>query len=210
MTRVKICGLTRAPDAALAVRLGAWALGVIFAPESRRRVTVAQAAGILGAAPAGIQRIGVFVNSAPGEIVAAVRACSLTGVQLHGEESPAVCREIKSACGVAVIKAIRVAAAPDIERVVQFDTDYILLDTYDPARRGGTGQVFDWNLAARIPEETRAGRIILSGGLNPENVTQAVARVAPFAVDISSGVESAPGVKDGEKMARLFTALKEV
>lgn len=210
MTRIKICGLTRAPDAALAGQLGAWALGVIFAPESRRRVTVAQAADILGAVPAGIQRIGVFVNAAPGEIMAAVRACSLTGVQLHGEESPADCSEIKSACGVTVIKAIRVAAAPDIERVVQFDTDYILLDTYNPARRGGTGQVFDWNLAARMPAEIRGASIILSGGLNPENVIQAVARVAPFAVDISSGVESAPGIKDGEKMTRLFTALKEV
>ncbi|MHB8923377.1 MAG: phosphoribosylanthranilate isomerase, partial [Thermoleophilia bacterium] len=136
MTRVKICGLTRTEDVVLAGQMGAWALGVIFAPESRRRVTLDQAAAVLAAAPAGIERIGVFVNEVPGEIIAAVRACSLTGVQLHGEESPADCERIRSACGVAVIKALRVAGEADVERVVQFDTDYILLDTYDPATRG--------------------------------------------------------------------------
>lgn len=210
MTRVKICGLTRARDAALAVELGAWALGVIFAPESKRRVTPDQAAAVLAAAPAGIERIGVFVNEDPGEIIAAVRACSLTGVQLHGEESPADCERIRSACGVAVIKALRVAGEADVERVVQFDTDYILLDTYDPGRRGGTGQAFDWNLALALPDLTRSARLILSGGLDPGNVHRAVAQVAPFAVDVSSGVESAPGIKDREKMIQLFTALKEV
>ncbi|MHB1391079.1 MAG: phosphoribosylanthranilate isomerase [Thermoleophilia bacterium] len=210
MTRIKICGLTRARDAALAAQLGAWALGVIFAPESKRRVTLEQAAAVLAAAPAGIDRIGVFVNAPPDQIVAAVNACSLTGVQLHGEESPADCERIKSECGVTLIKALRVAGGADVARVVQFDTDYVLLDTYNPDRRGGTGHSFDWGLALALPARLRSDRLILSGGLNPGNVNEAVAQVAPFAVDISSGVESAPGIKDEEKMTGLFTALKEV
>ncbi|MHB8923424.1 MAG: phosphoribosylanthranilate isomerase, partial [Thermoleophilia bacterium] len=120
------------------------------------------------------------------------------------------CERIRSACGVAVIKALRVAGEADVERVVQFDTDYILLDTYDAATRGGTGHTFDWNLVLALPDRTRSARLILSGGLDPGNVHRAVAQVAPFAVDVSSGVESAPGIKDREKMTQLFTALKEV
>ena len=207
--RVKICGLTRPEDADAAVRLGAWALGVIFAPESPRYVDVAAAARVLAGAPAEVERVGVFVNAEPEEIAAAVETCGLTAVQLHGEESPGECLEVQKRTGCAVIKALAVAGADVSERVVQFDTDYILLDTYHPERRGGTGEVFDWELAAALPESLRSGVLILSGGLNAANIADALRAVRPFAVDVSSGVESSPGVKDQEKLKELFGAVKE-
>ncbi|MHB8159677.1 MAG: phosphoribosylanthranilate isomerase [Thermoleophilia bacterium] len=230
--RVKICGLTRTEDAALALELGAWALGVIFAPESPRRLDLQRAAEVLapaadaepdaavsvGARSAGrdarttgaVERVGVFVNAESSEIVEAVAACGLTAVQLHGEESPVRCLEIRKRAGVPVIKVLRVAGPAALERVVQFDTEYILLDTYDPERRGGTGEVFDWSLAAALPEVVRSGRVILSGGLNPDNILEAARAVSPFALDVSSGVESAPGVKDSEKLRRLFETIRMI
>jgi phosphoribosylanthranilate isomerase len=207
---VKICGLTRPEDAVLAAELGAWALGVIFAPESPRRLGVEQAAVVLAAAPGSVERVGVFVNADPREIAAAVAACSLTAVQLHGEESPGECLEVQKRTGALVIKAFRVADAESLTGVVQFDTDYILLDTYHPERRGGSGEVFDWSLAAALPEGDRTGRLILSGGLNPDNITRAASAVRPFALDVSSGVESAPGIKDPEKLRRLFDEINRI
>ncbi|MHB1361870.1 MAG: phosphoribosylanthranilate isomerase [Thermoleophilia bacterium] len=218
--KVKICGLTRPGDAALAAELGAWALGVIFAPESPRRVSASQAAEVLSAAPARVERVGVFVNAAAGEIGAAVQACGLTAVQLHGEEGEEFAREVRERTGAAVIRSVRVAAGgageegaelsgeAELAGVVQFDTDFILLDTYNPERRGGTGEVFDWNLAQAIPAEVRRTRLILSGGLKPENIVAAVRALAPFAVDVSSGVESAPGVKDPGRLRQLFKNLE--
>ena len=206
--RVKICGLTRPEDAALAAGLGAWALGVIFAPESPRRVSVARAAEMLAPVPEGVERVGVFVNANPREIAETAVFCGLTAVQLHGEETPGECLEVQKRTGLPVIKALRVAGPESLDHVVQFDTDYILLDTYHPGRRGGTGEVFYWSLAAGISEGTGSGRLILSGGLNPENVIAAARAVRPFAVDVSSGVESAPGVKDPVKLRRFFGRLK--
>lgn len=230
--RIKICGLTRTKDAALALELGAWALGVIFAPESPRRLDLKRAAEVLApatdtgpgdampdrASGAGhdagttkaVERIGVFVNAEPGEIAEAVAACGLTAVQLHGEEDPGRCRDIRKLAGVPVIKALRVAGPEELQRVVQFDTDYVLLDTYNPERRGGTGKVFDWSMTASIPEVVRSGRLILSGGLNPDNILDAARAVSPYALDVSSGVESAPGVKDSEKLRRLFENLSNI
>jgi phosphoribosylanthranilate isomerase len=202
--------LTRPEDAAAAARLGAWALGVIFAPESPRRVDVDRAAAVLAAAPDTVERVGVFVNTPVSEISSIVEGCGLTAVQLHGEETPARCREIRERTGCLVIKALRVADSESIAGVVQFDTDYILLDTYHPERRGGTGDTFDWRLAAALPSAERSGRIILSGGLSPENIATAIDAVAPCAVDVSSGIESAPGIKDGEALERLFDRLKEM
>lgn len=207
--RVKICGLTRPEDVALATRLGAWGVGVIFAPESPRRVDMEQAGRVLAGVPAGIERVGVFVNADTGEIAAAVKACGLTALQLHGDESPGECLEAQKRTGCFIIKALSVSGPEVLDRVVQFDADYILLDTYHPERRGGTGEPFDWELAARLPEAERTGRIILSGGLNPENVLDAFRTVRPYALDVSSGVEAAPGIKDHEKLMQLFAKLKE-
>lgn len=207
--KVKICGLTRPEDAALAAELGAWALGVIFAPESPRRVSVERAAEVLAAAPAGVERIGVFVNADAVDIAAAVEACGLTAIQLHGDESPEECQEIQRRSGVAVIKALAVSGPESLERVVQFDTDYILLDTYHPERRGGTGEVFDWSLPAALDEGFRSGRLILAGGLNPENILAAIEAAAPFAVDVSSGIETAPGIKDNQQLRLLFENIRK-
>ena len=212
MTKIKICGLTRPEDAALAARLGAWALGVIFAPESPRRVSLERAVQVLEAgtkaAPGGAKRVGVFVNAGLNEIEEAVRACRLSAVQLHGEEAPEFCAQVERRTGVAVIKALPVFSEESVAGVVQFDTGFVLLDTYHPMRRGGTGEIFDWKLAAALPESIRTGRLILSGGLTPENVTAALLAVRPFAVDIASGVESGPGVKDPQKIKKLFETIR--
>ncbi|MBE0429405.1 MAG: phosphoribosylanthranilate isomerase [Thermoleophilia bacterium] len=208
MIRIKICGITSREDAVRAAGLGAWAIGVILAPESPRRVDLEQAAGITEAVPPGVGRFGVFVNADVEEIAEAVSRCGLTGVQMHGEESPEQCLQVRRRAGVAVIKAIRVAGGDLMASVVRFDTDLVLLDTYHPERRGGTGVPFDWNLAAALPEDIRR-RLVLSGGLTPENVAEAVTRVSPFAVDVSSGIEERPGVKDPERMKKLFETLRQ-
>jgi phosphoribosylanthranilate isomerase len=207
--RVKICGLTRPEDTARAAAAGAWALGVVFAPESPRRVTPEQAAQVFAAAPPEVEKVGVFVNAPESEIIAAVTAAGLTAVQLHGEESAEFCARVAQETGVTVIKAVRVSGPGSLAGVVQFDTGFVLLDTYNPERRGGTGETFDWKLAAELPEETRSGRLILSGGLNPENVTAALDAVGPYALDVSSGIESAPGIKDPGRLEQLFDILRE-
>ena len=210
MARVKICGLTNPGDAMRAVAAGAWAVGVIFAPESPRRVTRQQAAAIMAAVPPGILKVGVFVNAGEEEITAAVRECGLGAVQLHGEESPAFCRRIGEITGAAVIKAVRVAGRKTLGSVASFDTDFILLDTYQPGRRGGTGESFDWDIPRELSENLRSGRVILSGGLDAENVLEALDAVGPYAVDVSSGIETAPGVKDPGEMERLFDILGQM
>lgn len=208
--RIKICGLTRPRDAQAAAAAGAWAVGVIFARESPRRVDRRQGAAVMAAAGPGVVKVGVFVNEALAPIAAAVGDCGLDAVQLHGDESPAYCEEVAKRCRCKVIKALRVAGPEDIAGVVQFDTDYVLLDTYHPGRRGGTGAVFDWSLAAELPAEVRSGRIILAGGLGPENAAAAIEAVAPFAIDVSSGVESEPGIKDRSRLDELFTRVKRI
>lgn len=212
--RIKICGLTVPEDAARAASLGAWALGVIFAAESPRRVDLERAAQVLAAgereAGAGMIKVGVFVNAPETEIAAAVEYLGLDAVQLHGEETQAVCGSIARHTGITVIKALRVSGASLLAAVAQFDTGYLLLDTYHPERRGGTGEVFDWNVARQVGITTRQERIILAGGINPENLAEAVTTVTPFAVDVSSGVESEPGKKDPDKLKRLFGAASQI
>lgn len=218
MVKVKICGLTRPEDAALAAGLDAWAIGVIFAAESPRRVSLEQAAAVLDAgsrsvsdqAGAELLRVGVFVNAGMEEIEAAVRACGLDAVQLHGEESPEFCASAGKQLGARVIKTIRVSGPDSVAGVVRFDTDFVLLDTYDPERHGGTGESFDWSLLASFPREERQRRLVLAGGLGPENIAAAVRATTPFAVDVSSGVESAPGIKDPGKLTSLFAAIRDM
>ncbi len=210
LPKVKICGLTSPEDARRAAAAGAWAVGVIFAPESPRCVSIAEAAKIMAAVPAGVQKVGVFVNTSEEEIAAAVRRCGLTAVQLHGKETPEFCRRIGGATGAAVIKAVRVSGPESLECVASFDTEFILLDTYHPGSRGGTGKQFDWGLAAKLPAAARREKVIVSGGLDARNVVEALDAVGPYAVDVSSGVESAPGVKDPGELERLFDTLREM
>ena len=191
-TRIKICGLTRAEDAAAAVAAGADALGVVLAP-SKRRVSLEQAAAVLATAPPLVGRIGVFVDASPGFIGEAVARLGLTAVQFHGDETPEDC----AAAPVPVIKALRVGPGFDAASVDRYRTTVaaLLLDTYVPGgERGGTGVAFDWyDVAGRLPDWAP---VLLAGGLEPGTVGNAVRTLRPFAVDVSSGVESAPGLKD--------------
>jgi phosphoribosylanthranilate isomerase len=202
VTRVKVCGITRHEDAELAVELGAWALGFILWPHSPRAADPAVAAGISQALRRRVERVGVFVNATLDEIAQAAEALHLSHVQLHGDEGPAFCAEAARRTGAKVIKAVRVGGAADLQDLERFHTDFHLLDTAARGLRGGTGQTWDWALAARRRRRIPA---ILSGGLTPENVAAGIEALEPWAVDVSSGVEAAPGVKDPAKLAA-FTA----
>jgi phosphoribosylanthranilate isomerase len=203
VTRVKICGITRHEDAELAVELGAWALGFILWPGSARAADPAVAAAIAAAQRRRVQLVGVFVNPTLEEVAQAAEALHLTHVQLHGDEGPSFCAEAGRRSGAKVIKAMRIVAAADFQDLERFHTDLHLLDTNARGLRGGSGETWDWALAARRRRRVPA---ILSGGLTAANVAAGIAAVEPYAVDVASGVESAPGVKDPERLAAFFAA----
>ena len=199
--RIKICGVTTVEDARLAADLGASAIGLVFWPGSPRFVEARQAKAIVAALPPFVAAVGVFVNQV-GEAASIAREVGLSAVQFHGDE-PA------SSYGgfpLRVIKSVAVkdASAADAADAVPPDTT-VLLDAHDPIRRGGTGIPIDWSIAARI---ARRRPVILSGGLNPANVAEAVDAVAPYAIDVSSGVEMVFGRKDPDKMRALFAACR--
>ena len=200
--RVKICGIMNREDALAAVQAGADALGFMFFTGSPRWVTCAQAAEIIHAIPPFIARVGVFVNPTEAEVRAAIGACGLDTLQFHGEEAPDFCRQF----GLKVIKAFRVRDESSLAGLKQFPTEAWLLDSYVAGQRGGTGAAFNWDLAAQAVQ--RGGRVILAGGLTPENVAEAVRRVRPYALDVSSGVESAPGHKDAGKLRAFLAAAR--
>ena len=202
MTHVKVCGLRRREDVQTAVALGAAAIGFVFWPESPRAVTVDDAEALTRELPPFVSRVGVFVNQPVEAVSSAVQRARLTAVQLHGDEDAAEYR----ACGVPVIRAVGVHAGFDAGSVGTIPADVtILLDAHDPVRRGGTGKVIDWTAAAGA---ARLRRVILSGGLTPDNVAAAVAAVRPYGVDVSSGVERAPGIKDEAKLRAFFAAVR--
>jgi phosphoribosylanthranilate isomerase len=203
MTRVKVCGITRLEDAEQAVSLGAWAVGFILWPESRRACDPAVAAGIVRAVRRRVEPVGVFVNAGLDEIVQAVDAIGFTHVQLHGDEGPAFCSAVAQRTGARVIKAVRIGSGADIRAVERFHTDFHLLDTAVRGARGGTGQPWDWTLAAHRHSAVPA---ILSGGLRPDNVAAGIAAVRPWAVDVATGVEAAPGIKDPAKVEAFLAA----
>jgi len=199
---VKICGITRAEDAALAVSLGATAIGFIFWPSSPRAISPLRARRIVAALPASVTTVGVFVDAGRDEIEATADEANLQAVQLHGDETPHLARSLSRR----VIKAMALTEDID-ERVIEWPGTMLLLDAHDLEKRGGTGRVIDWDRAAAI---ARARDIILAGGLGPANVAAAVARVRPAGIDVSSGVESSPGIKDPGKLRALFDALAGV
>lgn len=199
MVRVKICGITNVEDALLAARAGADAIGLIFAPESPRRVTLARAAAICRRLPPLLLRVGVFVNAPAAEVRQAIATCGLDAVQFHGEEPPSAGHGFP----VRVIKAYRLKERADLSRLRRYRVDAWLVDAYvSDGRRGGTGTLANWDLARRA---RRLGRpLILSGGLTPFNVTAAIRAVRPYAVDACSGVERVPGRKDPAKLEALI------
>jgi phosphoribosylanthranilate isomerase len=197
---VKICGITRADDAAAAVEAGAAAIGFVFWPESPRFVDPYRARAIAAALPPFVTPVGVFVNQ-PIEYVRRVASLvHLGAVQLHGDETP----EYAAGLLTPIVKAISVGAGDDGRIALWPSTTTLLLDVHDPVKRGGTGRTIDWGAAAAIAA-TR--RVFLAGGLTPDNAADAVARVRPYGIDVSSGVERAPGVKDHERVRALFEAL---
>lgn len=200
MTRVKICGVTDPDDALAAVDAGASAIGMLFWPESPRFVDRARAREIVKVLPPFVSAVGVFVNQVQ-EAADVAPEVGLSAVQFHGDEVPESYRGFP----VPVIKAVAVRDQSSVAEAVALPEDVtVLLDADDRARRGGTGRVIDWPVAAAI---ARRRRTILSGGLSPLNVADAVAAVAPYAIDVSSGVESSPGRKDRAKLRALFAAL---
>lgn len=201
---IKICGLTNIKDAQLACELGAWATGFIFVEASPRFINAQQAAEIISALPDNVEKIGVFANSSIEAITKVAQIAKLTKIQLHGGESSEFCQDIKKQTGLEVIKAIRVKNKRDLGKIKDYKGKVfaILLDTYCEKELGGTGKIFDWDIAVEAKKYNVP--IILAGGLNPQNIKQAKDKVSPFALDISSGIESEKGIKDPDKMVKLF------
>jgi phosphoribosylanthranilate isomerase len=196
--RVKFCGITNLDDAREAARLGAWAIGLNHHRESPRFCEPGVAAEIGAALKRRLEVVGVFVNPSLGELAAAAQDESLSMIQLHGDEGPAFCQEAARRTGCKVIKAIRVRSAADVRAAEAFRVDMHLLDAHQPGLPGGTGESFDWELLEARRSEVP---LILAGGLNPENVADGVAVARPFAIDVASGVEAEPGLKDHALMA---------
>ena len=193
-TKVKICGITNLADAQTAVAAGADMLGFVFYDQSPRYLTLPDAAEITRHLPPYILRVGLFVNADEPFIFSAVQACGLNLLQIHGDESPEFCTQF----GMMTIKAFRISDASSLAALPQYATDAYLLDAHTPGIRGGTGHRFNWDLAVQAREFGKP--IFLAGGLTPENVGEAVRKVRPFAVDVSSGVESSPGKKEPAKV----------
>jgi phosphoribosylanthranilate isomerase len=191
--RIKFCGITRLEDAEEAVHLGAWAIGLNHWAGSPRRCDPAIAVQISAAVRRQVLVTGVFVNASLDDIARAAEDESLAMVQLHGDEGPDFCREVARRTGAKVIKATRVRSTADLVAAEAFRTDYHLLDAHRPGARGGTGESFDWELVAGRRSSVP---MILAGGLTPDNVAEAISIARPYAVDVASGIESAPGVKD--------------
>jgi phosphoribosylanthranilate isomerase len=209
-TRAKICGLTNLHDAEAAVELGAWALGMIFYEQSPRRCSPVEAERIAAALRRRVELCGVFVNAPLERVVGLGDGLGLSLLQFNGDEGPSFCAEAARRTGARVIKAAQVSGPGDVRDLERFHVDFHLLDARakDPARRelrGGTGETFDWSLVrlrrSRIP-------LILSGGLDVGNVAAAIAEIRPYAVDVASGTESAPGRKDPQRLRAFFAAIE--
>ncbi len=202
--RVKICGVTRVEDALAAVAAGADALGFMFYPPSPRFLRLDQAAAIARELPPFVARVGVFVDASPDRVHEAIAAVGLDTLQFHGKESAEYCRGFP---GRRLVKAFRMRNPASLAELEDYRGMAWLLDSYVAGAFGGTGQTFNWDLACEAVR--RGGTVILAGGLTPDNVGRAVAAVRPFAVDVSSGVESEPGVKDPARMRAFVRAALE-
>jgi phosphoribosylanthranilate isomerase len=203
-TRVKICGITNLADAQAVAEAGADALGFNFYEKSPRFISIAQAAEISKQLPPFVMRAGVFVNAPEDFVLRAIAEAGLTMLQFHGDEPPEFCAQF----GLMSMKAFRIRDEASLAELPKYATDAYLLDAFSPEARGGTGEKFNWDLAI---EAQKFGKpIFLAGGLTPENVADAVRKVQPFGVDVSSGVESAPGKKDHAKVKAFIWAAKNV
>lgn len=204
MTRVKTCGITTVADALASAELGAWAIGLIFWQGSPRACLLDEAELIGAELHRRAEVVGVFVNATLDEVASTADRCGLTMLQLHGDEGPAYCMEARRRTGCKVMKAARVRDAAQVQALRPFHTDFHLLDAHSPDRPGGTGESFDWALAR---SHGGSPPLVLSGGLTPENVSEAIAATRPFAVDTASGTEAEPGRKDPAKLGSFFHAV---
>ena len=203
MVKVKVCGITNPVDARAAADAGADAIGLVFA-ESPRRVSVERAREIAAALPEGVSKVGVFVDAEPEEVLRIAREVGLDYAQLHGDEPPEALAEIREG-GVGVMKALRVRNAESLVDVERYEADLFLLDAWSAEARGGTGARFDWELAKSLRGRDN---ILVSGGLGPENVREAIEYFEPYGVDASSSLEERPGKKNGERVRRFVGAAK--
>lgn len=202
--KVKICGITNFPDGMAAAEAGADALGFVFYDRSHRHISLEAAATLIRELPPFVMKVGVFVNAPVDLVVRASRECGLNLLQFHGDEAPDYCLQF----GLMSMKAFRIRDATSLQALQDYPTDAWLLDAYSPRNLGGTGETFNWDLAL---EARNSGRpIFLAGGLTPENVAEAVKRARPYGVDVSSGVESAPGRKDHARVRAFIQAAKLV
>jgi len=202
--QVKICGLTSAEAASACADLGADAIGCIFFPKSPRNLTEQQAGKICGALPSHVKKVGVFVDAAFAAIMRKVERCGLTAVQLHGRESPQLVNDLLAE-NIPVIKALFAAGTPHLSNAHQYRASALLVECGRGVLPGGTAQTWDWRQARPI---SNAYPVILAGGLSPDNVVQAIAAGRPAAVDVSSGVEKAPGIKDLLKVKAFLEAVR--
>jgi phosphoribosylanthranilate isomerase len=203
MVFTKVCGITNPGDAREAAEAGADAIGLIFA-ESPRRVDVEEARKISIALPNGVLKVGVFVDADPEEVLSAAREVGLDLAQLHGDETPETVAAIRGA-GLPVMKALRMRNAETLADIQSYEADLFMLDAWSARARGGTGETFDWELAKSVKGRDN---IVVSGGLTPENVREAVEFFEPYGVDASSSLEERPGKKDGERVRRFVRAAK--
>jgi len=202
-TRVKICGITSVADGLAAAEAGADMIGLMFYEQSPRHITLATAVEIARALPPFVLKVGVFVDPAEAFVLRAIAECGLNLLQFHGDESSGFCTQF----GVISLKALRIRDADSLKQLENYQTDAFLLDAHSKQGLGGTGEKFNWDLA--IAAEKFGKPIFLAGGLTPENVADAVRQMHPFAVDVSSGVESAPGKKDAAKVRAFIQAVRQ-
>ena len=198
MTKVKICGITNLADALLCLKLGADEIGLNFYTQSKRYTSFEEAVVWVSQLPTPIRKVGVFVDVPICDILLPLSELELDAIQLHGDEDAEYIADLRIETDAQIIKAIKVKSSDDLHGISEYRADSILLDTFSAGEKGGTGEVFDWGLAALVSGEESL--IYLAGGLNPDNVQEAIKMVRPYAVDVASGVESEPGKKDPEKL----------
>ena len=204
MVCVKICGITRAEDALLAASLGADAVGFVFA-DSPRKMTPQKAANIIDELPPFVKTVGLFVDESAERVENVIKNCRLDALQFHGDETPDYCKRFYG--NKKIVKAFRMEGEETLSRLAAYrDVDAYLLDAYSPEKKGGTGKTFNWELVVEAKKFNKP--IILAGGLTVDNVKEAVEIARPYAVDVSSGVESAPGKKDPRLLKEFITELK--
>ncbi len=206
MTKVKICGITNLEDALLSVKFGADALGFNFYKKSPRFIEAEKVREIVEQLKGEVLKVGVFVNESLENIAEIAATAKLDAIQLHGEETPEFCREIKQKTNLEIIKAFRVSPEFTPEVVLKYEVDAILLDAYNPKEHGGTGETFDWEIAKKV--QKICPKMYLAGGISPYNVSNAIHLIYPFSIDVCSGIESLKGKKDNVKLINLIKRTK--